>query len=162
MRWCLFLQEFHLDVWHNRGSDNAVADTLSRAPCSWTRLVLLISGHAFSYAYGPRVVTYACHLHDQLLLILCRPRFPSPSFRLLPVHKGCWGLGTTRLTRAVFCWCYIYSILLVLYIVLLVLYTPTCCWIFTFLVFWLVWWSSVLGGPRFMRSDEFFLSARFS
>lgn len=147
MRWCLFLQEFHLDVWHSRGSDNAVADALSRAPCSWTRLVLLISGHAFSFACGPRVVTYACNLRDQLLLILCRPRFPSPSFRLLPVHKGCWGLGTTRLTRAVFCWCYIYLLLNI--------------YIYSFLigvVFQCHWWSPVLWGVMNSFSLVIFLN----
>uniref|UniRef100_A0A674E7Q6 Gypsy retrotransposon integrase-like protein 1 n=1 Tax=Salmo trutta TaxID=8032 RepID=A0A674E7Q6_SALTR len=34
MRWCLFLQSFHLDVRHIRGTDNVIADALSRAPCS--------------------------------------------------------------------------------------------------------------------------------
>lgn len=32
MRWCLFLQPFHLDVRHLKGSENIVADALSRAP----------------------------------------------------------------------------------------------------------------------------------
>ena len=34
MRWCLFLQSFHLDVRHIRGTENVIADALSRAPCS--------------------------------------------------------------------------------------------------------------------------------
>jgi len=32
MRWCLFLQPFHLDVRHLKGSENIVADALSRVP----------------------------------------------------------------------------------------------------------------------------------
>lgn len=32
MRWCLFLQGFHLDVRHIKGRDNVLADALSRAP----------------------------------------------------------------------------------------------------------------------------------
>lgn len=32
MRWCLFLQPYHLEIWHNKGSENALADALSRAP----------------------------------------------------------------------------------------------------------------------------------
>ena len=32
MRWCLFLQPYHLDIRHIRGLENVVADALSRAP----------------------------------------------------------------------------------------------------------------------------------
>lgn len=32
MRWCLFLQPYHLDIRHIRGTENVVADALSRAP----------------------------------------------------------------------------------------------------------------------------------
>lgn len=32
MRWALFLQPYHLDIQHSRGSENVVADALSRAP----------------------------------------------------------------------------------------------------------------------------------
>ena len=34
MRWFLFLQSYCLDIHHIKGSDNIVADALSRAPCS--------------------------------------------------------------------------------------------------------------------------------
>lgn len=34
-RWCLFLQSYALDIRHIRGTDNVVADALSRAPCSF-------------------------------------------------------------------------------------------------------------------------------
>ena len=32
MRWCLFLQDYSLDIRHIKGTDNVVADALSRAP----------------------------------------------------------------------------------------------------------------------------------
>lgn len=32
MRWCLFLQPYHLDIRHIKGRDNVMADALSRAP----------------------------------------------------------------------------------------------------------------------------------
>lgn len=34
MRWVLFLQPYCLDIRHIKGSENVVADALSRAPCS--------------------------------------------------------------------------------------------------------------------------------
>lgn len=33
MRWCLVLQDYDLDIHHVKGSENVIADALSRAPC---------------------------------------------------------------------------------------------------------------------------------
>lgn len=34
MRWCLVLQDYDLEMYHVKGSENVIADALSRAPSS--------------------------------------------------------------------------------------------------------------------------------
>jgi hypothetical protein len=75
MRWCLFLQSFHLDVRHIRGTENVIADALSCA----LFLNVYVTDHC-SY----------CHVLSVLSAPSCFFFFP---LKCCFLCKGCWGLG---------------------------------------------------------------------